>query len=150
MRHYEIVFLVHPDQSEQVPAMIERYRATITSQDGKIHRLEDWGRRQLAYPIHKIHKAHYVLMNVECNKQTLEELTSAFRFNDAVIRNLVIHRDDAVTEPSPLVKSKDERESRGSRDSADDDREARGSRENTDKREEADAEVETTAEGDAA
>ena len=112
MRHYEIVFLVHPDQSEQVPAMIERYRATITSQGGQIHRLEDWGRRQLAYPINKIHKAHYVLMNVECNRETLEELSSAFRFNDAVIRNLVIHRDDPVTEPSPLAKSKDEREPR--------------------------------------
>ena len=118
MRHYEIVFLVHPDQSEQVPAMIERYRATITSQGGQIHRLEDWGRRQLAYPIHKIHKAHYVLMNIECNRETLEELTSAFRFNDAVIRNLIIHRDDPVTEPSPLAKSKDDRESRVSRESA--------------------------------
>ena len=118
MRHYEIVFLVHPDQSEQVPAMIERYRATITSQGGQIHRLEDWGRRQLAYPIHKIHKAHYVLMNIECNRETLEELTSAFRFNDAVIRNLIIHRDDPVTEPSPLAKSKDDRDSRVSRESA--------------------------------
>jgi small subunit ribosomal protein S6 len=119
MRHYEIVFLVHPDQSEQVPAMIERYRATITSQGGQIHRLEDWGRRQLAYPIHKIHKAHYVLMNIECTRETLEELTSAFRFNDAVIRNLVIHRDDPVTEPSPLAKSKDEREPRGGRETSD-------------------------------
>jgi small subunit ribosomal protein S6 len=119
MRHYEIVFLVHPDQSEQVPAMIERYRATITSEGGKVHRLEDWGRRQLAYPIHKVHKAHYVLMNVECNQEALNELTSAFRFNDAVIRNLVIYRDDAVIDPSPLAKSKDERESRGSRESAD-------------------------------
>jgi small subunit ribosomal protein S6 len=136
MRHYEIVFLVHPDQSEQVPAMIERYRATITSQGGQIHRLEDWGRRQLAYPINKIHKAHYVLMNVECNRETLEELSSAFRFNDAVIRNLVIHRDDAVTEPSPLAKSKDEREPRPSRES-------------TDRREEANSEEETAAEGDA-
>lgn len=119
MRHYEIVFLVHPDQSEQVPAMIERYRAAITSQGGKIHRLEDWGRRQLAYPINKVHKAHYVLMNVECNQAALDELTSAFRFNDAVIRNLVIHRDDAVTGPSPLIKSKDERETRGGRESGD-------------------------------
>ena len=118
MRHYEIVFLVHPDQSEQVPAMIERYRATITSQGGQIHRLEDWGRRQLAYPIHKIHKAHYVLMNIECTRETLEELTSAFRFNDAVIRNLVIHRDDPVTEPSPLAKSRDDRESRGGREAS--------------------------------
>jgi small subunit ribosomal protein S6 len=136
MRHYEIVFLVHPDQSEQVPAMIERYRATITSQGGQIHRLEDWGRRQLAYPIHKIHKAHYVLMNVECNQETLEELTSAFRFNDAVIRNLIIHRDDPVTEPSPLAKSKDERDSRGGRESAD-------------KREEGNVEGEAAAEGGA-
>jgi small subunit ribosomal protein S6 len=104
MRHYEIVFLVHPDQSEQVPAMIERYRSTIESGGGKIHRLEDWGRRQLAYPINKIHKAHYVLMNVEVGKPTLDELTSAFRFNDAVIRNLVIHRDEAFTEASPLAR----------------------------------------------
>ena len=112
MRHYEVVFLVHPDQSEQVPAMIERYRAAITSQGGHIHRLEDWGRRQLAYPINKVHKAHYVLMNIECNQEALDELTSAFRFNDAVIRHLVIARDEPATEPSPLVKSKDERDSR--------------------------------------
>ncbi len=117
MRHYEIVFLVHPDQSEQVPAMIERYRATITAQGGMVHRLEDWGRRQLAFPINKVHKAHYVLMNIECNQEALNEITTAFRFNDAVIRNLVIHRDEAVTEPSPLVKSKDEREPRVSRES---------------------------------
>ncbi len=112
MRHYEIVFLVHPDQSEQVPAMIERYRATIESKDGKIHRLEDWGRRQLAYPIHKVHKAHYVLMNIECAKETLDELNSAFRFNDAVLRNLVMNRDEAVTEASPLAKSREERDDR--------------------------------------
>ncbi len=110
MRHYEIVFLVHPDQSEQVPAMLERYRSLIEGKGGAIHRLEDWGRRPLAYPINKIHKAHYVLMNIECGQEALSELTSAFRFNDAVIRNLVIARDEAVTEPSPLVKSKDERE----------------------------------------
>lgn len=110
MRHYEIVFLVHPDQSEQVPAMIDRYRALIEGKGGAIHRLEDWGRRALAYPINKIHKAHYVLMNIECGQETLNELTSAFRFNDAVIRNLVIARDEAVTEPSPLIKSKDDRE----------------------------------------
>lgn len=108
MRHYEIVFLVHPDQSEQVPAMIERYRSMITSQGGKIHRLEDWGRRQLAYPIQKAHKAHYVLMNIECNKPTLDELESAFRFNDAVLRNLVMLRDEAVTERSVLAKSPEE------------------------------------------
>jgi small subunit ribosomal protein S6 len=110
MRHYEIVFLVHPDQSEQVSGMIERYRAMIENKGGHIHRLEDWGRRQLAYPINKIHKAHYVLMNIECGQETLGELTSAFRFNDAVIRNLVIGRDEAITEPSALAKSKDERD----------------------------------------
>ncbi|HEB54887.1 MAG TPA: 30S ribosomal protein S6 [Gammaproteobacteria bacterium] len=114
MRHYEIVFLVHPDQSEQVPGMIDRYRATIEGNDGKIHRLEDWGRRLLAYPIQKIHKAHYVLMNIECNQETLDELESAFRFNDAVIRNLIIRRDEAITEESQMAK-KDEREERPSR-----------------------------------
>lgn len=110
MRHYEIVFMVHPDQSEQVPAMIERYRTIIEGKGGSIHRLEDWGRRQLAYPINKIHKAHYVLMNIECGKESLDELNSGFRFNDAVIRNLVIARDEAITEPSILAKSKDERD----------------------------------------
>lgn len=109
MRHYEIVLMIHPDQSDQVPAMIERYSGMITTQNGLIHRLEDWGRRQLAYPINKIHKAHYILMNIECNQETLAELTNAFRFNDAVIRNLVLSCRTAVTEPSPLVKSKDER-----------------------------------------
>ncbi len=109
MRHYEIVFLVHPDQSEQVPAMIERYRATIENGGGRIHRLEDWGRRQLAYPIQKVHKAHYVLMNIECGQDVLDELASAFRFNDAVLRNLVIAREEAVTEPSPLAR-KEEKE----------------------------------------
>jgi small subunit ribosomal protein S6 len=108
MRHYEIVFLVHPDQSEQVPAMIERYRSMIESASGKIHRLEDWGRRQLAYPINKIHKAHYVLMNVECGLETLREIESAFRFSDAVLRWLSIARKTAVTEPSPLMKEKQE------------------------------------------
>lgn len=108
MRHYEIVFLVHPDQSEQVPAMVERYRGIIEADGGKIHRLEDWGRRQLAYPILKIHKAHYVLMNVECGQSVLDEIVSAFRFNDAVLRHLVVKMDHAVTEPSPLVKSKDD------------------------------------------
>lgn len=108
MRHYEIVFLVHPDQSEQVGAMIERYRSMIEGDGGRIHRLEDWGRRQLAYPINKVHKAHYVLMNIECTGNALDELVSAFRFNDAVIRHLVIRRDEAVTEPSPLAKSKDD------------------------------------------
>ena len=108
MRHYEIVFLVHPDQSEQVPAMIERYRSMIESASGKIHRLEDWGRRQLAYPINKIHKAHYVLMNVECGLETLREIESAFRFSDAVLRWRSISRKTAVTEASPLMKEKQE------------------------------------------
>jgi small subunit ribosomal protein S6 len=120
MRHYEIVFLVHPDQSEQVPAMIERYRATIETDGGAIHRLEDWGRRQLAYPIQKLHKAHYVLMNIECTTAALEELTSAFRFNDAVIRNLVISRKEAVTDPSLLAKRPEEkREATPPQDTAD-------------------------------
>ncbi len=112
MRHYEIVFLVHPDQSEQVSAMIDRYRSMIESSGGEIHRLEDWGRRQLAYPINKIHKAHYVLMNIECGADALDELTSAFRFNDAVIRNLVIQRDQADVEPSPMAKAKEEQDAR--------------------------------------
>ena len=108
MRHYEIVFLVHPDQSEQVSAMIDRYKASIENTGGKIHRLEDWGRRQLAYPINKIHKAHYVLMNIECDQATRDELETAFRFNDAVIRNLIIKRDEAITDQSVLAKAKDE------------------------------------------
>jgi len=108
MRHYEIVFLVHPDQSEQVPAMVERYRALIDADGGKIHRLEDWGRRQLAYPINKVFKAHYVLMNIECSDDILVELKSSFRFNDAVLRELIILKNEAVTEPSPLVKQKDD------------------------------------------
>lgn len=108
MRHYEVVFLVHPDQSEQVPAMIERYRSIIESNQGRIHRLEDWGRRQLAYPINKIHKAHYVLMNIECALETVRELESSFKFNDAVLRSLVINRKSAVTAPSPLAKEKEE------------------------------------------
>ncbi len=105
MRHYEIVFLVHPDQSAQVPAMVERYRTMIESASGTIHRLEDWGRRQLAYPINKMHKAHYVLMNIECDQPTLDELESSFRFNDAVLRSLTIRRDEAITELSHLAKS---------------------------------------------
>jgi small subunit ribosomal protein S6 len=108
LKHYEVVFVVHPDQSDQVPAMIERYRAIIENQNGQIHRLEDWGRRQLAYPINKIHKAHYVLMNIECNTAVLNEISDAFRFNDAVIRHLIIKRKKAVTEPSPLVKTKED------------------------------------------
>jgi small subunit ribosomal protein S6 len=112
MRHYEIVFLVHPDQSEQVSAMIERYRTIIEDGGGKIHRLEDWGRRQLAYPIHKVHKAHYALMNIECDNAVLAELKSSFRFNDAVLRELIVKRDSAVTTPSPLVKSGEDEETR--------------------------------------
>lgn len=112
MRHYEVVFLVHPDQSEQVPGMIERYTGMIKTSGGAIHRLEDWGRRQLAYPINKVHKAHYVLMNIECDQTALNELKDAFRYNDAVLRNLIIQTDSANTDPSPLIKSKDDREER--------------------------------------
>ena len=108
MRHYEVVFLVHPDQSEQVSGMVERYKSMIETKGGKIHRLEDWGRRQLAYPINKIYKAHYVLMNIECSQDVLDEIESAFRFNDAVIRNLIMKCDDAVTDMSPLAKAKEE------------------------------------------
>ena len=109
MRHYEIVFIVHPDQSEQVPAMIERYRALITANKGSIHRLEDWGRRQLAYPIQKIHKAHYVLMNIECDQATLDELEHGFKFNDAVIRHLTMGTKVAATAPSPMMKEEKSR-----------------------------------------
>ena len=119
MKHYEVVFLVHPDQSEQVPAMIERYSNMVTQHEGKIHRLEDWGRRQLAYPINKILKAHYVLMNIECDKETVDELTNAFRFNDAVIRNLVLSVKRAVKDPSPLLKEKDGRSESSSHFDAD-------------------------------
>jgi small subunit ribosomal protein S6 len=122
MRHYEIVFLVHPDQSEQVPAMIERYKGMIATGGGKVHRLEDWGRRQLAYPISKVHKAHYVLMNIESDQKTLGELTGAFRFSDAVLRHLVVEMDTAIIEPSPMAKGEEEEgERRRSRDDDDDD-----------------------------
>jgi len=139
MRHYEIVFLVHPDQSEQVPAMIERYKGLIGTDGGKVHRMEDWGRRQLAYPIAKVHKAHYVLMNVECDQKALNELTGAFRFSDAVLRHLVVNMDEAVTEPSPMAKADEEessgdrpRRDRGSRDDDDgDDRPPRRSRDDS-------------------
>lgn len=110
MRHYEIIFLVHPDQSEQVPGMVERYSSSVTNTGGSVHRLEDWGRRQLAYPINKIHKAHYILMNIECNEEALAELTTNFRYNDAVLRNLVVQMDEAITEESPIMKA--EKESR--------------------------------------
>ena len=109
MRHYEIVFIVHPDQSEQVPAMVERYRQMVTGKSGKIHRLEDWGRRQMAFPIQKMHKAHYVLMNIECDNDTLDELEHAFKFNDAVLRHLTVSVSTAVTTPSPMMKEEKSR-----------------------------------------
>ncbi len=109
MRHYEIVFIVHPDQSEQVPAMVERYKALVTARNGQIHRLEDWGRRQMAYPIQKVHKAHYVLMNIECDGETLTELEHAFKFNDAVLRHLIIKMKKAVATASPMMKEEKSR-----------------------------------------
>ena len=109
MRHYEIVFIVHPDQSEQVPGMIDRYRTMVTGQGGRIHRLEDWGRRQLTYPIQKLHKAHYVLMNIECGGDTLTELEHAFKFNDAVLRHLIVAKTEAVVTPSPMMKEEKSR-----------------------------------------
>jgi len=108
MRHYEIVFLVHPDQSDQVPAMIKKYSGIVTASDGKIHREEDWGRRQLAYPINKIHKAHYILLNIECNLEVIEEISSNFKFNDAVIRNMILQRKSAITEKSSILKDEEE------------------------------------------
>jgi len=113
MRHYEIVFIVHPDQSEQVPAMVERYRTLVTGKNGQIHRLEDWGRRQLAYPIQKIHKAHYVLMNIECDQETLDEMEHAFKFNDAVLRHLTIKMKAAVTTPSAMMREEKSRSMTG-------------------------------------
>lgn len=115
MRHYEVVFIVHPDQSEQVPAMIERYRSLVTTQGGQVHRLEDWGRRQLAYAINNVHKAHYVMLNVECSAKALAELEDNFRYNDAVIRNLVIRRDEAVTGQSEMLKAEENRSERRER-----------------------------------
>jgi small subunit ribosomal protein S6 len=146
MRHYEIVFLVHPDQSEQVPAMIERYKSLIEGNaKGKIHRLEDWGRRQLAYPIQHLAKAHYVLMNIECDQDVLNELESGFRFNDAVLRHLIMKREDAVTEMSAIMKNKDDKGDRRRRDDegfgfgADDDDAPRPRRDSRPPREEAPA-----------
>lgn len=115
MRHYEIVFMVHPDQSDQVPGMIEKYTTLVTESGGTVHRLEDWGRRQLAYPINKIHKAHYVLMNVECGQDVLDEITTLFRYNDAVLRNLVIKRKEAVTDMSDIMKAENESRERKAR-----------------------------------
>jgi small subunit ribosomal protein S6 len=109
MRHYEIVFIVHPDQSEQVPAMVERYKTLVTGKAGNIHRIEDWGRRQMAYPIQKVHKAHYVLMNIECDNETLGELEHAFKYNDAVLRHLTVKVDKAITTPSPMMKEEKSR-----------------------------------------
>ena len=119
MRHYEVVFIVHPDQSEQVPAMIERYQTLLKTNSGNIHRLEDWGRRQLAYPIQKIHKAHYVLMNIECDQKTLEELEKSFKFNDAVLRHLTFATKDAVTTPSPMMKEEKSKTIVGDKESVD-------------------------------
>ena len=115
MRHYEVVFLVHPDQSEQVPGMTDRYTQLVTESDGKVHRMEDWGRRQLAYPINKIHKAHYVLMNIECSREVLDELVTLFRFNDAVLRNLIIKCKNAITEESFILKGERESKERRAR-----------------------------------
>ncbi len=121
MRHYEVVFLVHPDQSEQVPAMVERYKQGIEKDGGKIHRLEDWGRRQLAYSIDKVHKAHYILMNIEASQAAVDELSTNFRYNDAVLRNMIIQRDEAVLDESPIMKAeKESRERRGRPERRDD------------------------------
>ncbi|MDN5923925.1 MAG: 30S ribosomal protein S6 [Xanthomonadales bacterium] len=145
MRHYEVVFMVHPDQSEQVPAMIERYKGLIEGDGGKIHRLEDWGRRQLAYPIQHLAKAHYVLMNIECNQNALDELESSFRFNDAVLRHLTIRRDEADTEVSAIVTAKEKDDARPPR-RRDDDDSPRGDR-NSDK-DDSDDDSDDDADGD--
>lgn len=142
MRHYEIVFLVHPDQSEQVPAMVERYRGIISAGGGQVHRFEDWGRRQLAFPINKIHKAHYALFNIECDGKTVDELVEAFRFSDAVLRHLVIRMDRAVTEPSPMARPPDDRE----RDR--DDRAGRDSNQDDDDRDQSSRERDSAADSD--
>ncbi len=139
MRHYEIMLLIHPDQSEQVGGMVERYVKTIKDGGGALHRLEDLGRRQLAYTIDKIHKAHYILMNIECTGEVLDELENAFRFNDAVLRKMVIRRDEAMTEPSPLLKSEEEKEERPRRD-------REGSARQQEAADDGDSETETEAE----
>lgn len=144
MRHYEIVFMVHPDQSEQVAGMIERYTGSIKDSGGQIHRLEDWGRRQMAYPINKLHKAHYVLMNVEAEQSVVDELESTFRFNDAVIRNMIMRTKNAVTEPSPMMKAKEERFTKR------DDRGERSERSEAPREEAPRAEAPAKAEGEAA
>ncbi len=147
MRHYEIVFMVHPDQSEQVPSMVERYTAVIEKDGGKVHRLEDWGRRQLAYPINKIHKAHYVLMNVEASQEAMEELSTTFRFNDAIIRNLVMRRDEPVTEESFIMKA--EKESRERKSRYEERQAAEAARENAARSSESDEEEEDADETEA-
>ena len=147
MRHYEVVFLVHPDQSDQVPAMVERYRSMIETSGGAIHRFEDWGRRQLAYPINKVHKAHYILMNIECNLEALNELKNAFKFNDAVIRDMFLVRKEAVTEASPLAKQEGQGRERDD-DSDDSSVEAPAAEAETSEAPAAD--VESAAEGDVA
>ena len=139
MRHYEVVFLVHPDQSEQVPAMLERYRGMIEAAGGVVHREEDWGRRQLAHPITKIHKAHYLMLNVECPQDTLDELVGAFRFSDAVLRHLVIKRDKAVTEPSPMAKEQEEENAKEAQAAAAEAARAKSAAQAKREREEADA-----------
>ena len=144
MRHYEICFLVHPDQSEQVPAMLDRYRSVIEGRGGQIHRLEDWGRRQLAFPIVKLHKAHYILMNIECDSETLSELEGMFKFNDAVLRHLTIRRQDAIVEQSLMLKGKEEKD-RSSRDRASDDTDADYSASDDDDEDDDDDELDAAA-----
>lgn len=141
LRHYEVVFLVHPDQSEQVPAMIERYNSIISQSKGKVHRLEDWGRRPLAYPINKVMKAHYVLMNIECNQAALDELSENFRYNDAVIRNMVLRVNGPVSDASPISKERD-RDNRGEMDMSG---EGRGSREASARNEDKSEDVEDSS-----
>src|SRR6056300_1424980 len=140
MRHYEIVFMVHPDQSEQVPGMVERYQSTIESGGGKVYRLEDWGRRQLAYPVQKVHKAHYILMNIECTAEVLEELSTNFRYNDAVLRNLVVRREGPITEETLIMKEEREEQQREAA------RDAQLSKRDEEKKEEAKEEAEAEEE----
>ena len=147
MRHYEIVFLIHPDQSEQVPAMVERYRAMVENDKGTVHRAEDWGRRQLAYPIQRLHKAHYYLLNIECNIGPLEEILEAFRFNDAVLRHMVIKLKDAVTEDSFLVKKDDKDNKKGS-DRKSEDESDKKVEEKSDKKTEDEVKAETKGSGE--
>ena len=149
MRHYEIVFLVHPDQSEQVPGMLERYRSLVDSKGGQVHRSEDWGRLQLAYTIAKLHKAHYLLLNIECDAETLEELESIFRFNDAILRHLTVRRSEAVTGPSIMLKRKEEKDERETRRSRPQEESAPAGKTNDDNSADSDAdEIETEPESE--